>query len=92
MPTQLLTDIHLMCIHGKGYVEITHCMFNFLIDEIQASSSCTYLLSRYEIRGKKEAAFDILVTKCSGQSLPLTWSRGHTIWITLDFKDSDAQR
>lgn len=30
LPTQLLTDIYLTCIHSKVYVAITHCTFNCL--------------------------------------------------------------
>lgn len=39
------------------------------LQHVMLHKLCSEVCSGYEITGKKEVAFDILITKCSGQSV-----------------------
>lgn len=60
----------------QGYLDCTTLPS---LQHLMLHKLCIDVLSRYEIRGKKEAAFDILITKCSGQSVSLIWGKGHCL-------------
>lgn len=47
-----------------------HCIALSSLQHLIVHKLCSEVFSRYEITGKKEVAFDILITKCSGKSVP----------------------